>query len=124
MRVNCPVEGFGTPGGQDHVNEPSGVTIRPGTAARAARYNMESMASVQEFSCEICGIVTSNPIHWFVIQCGDSELTVLKWNSESANRTAARHFCGEGHAQVYISRWFDSICSPPKPDFTRSRTVS
>jgi hypothetical protein len=35
----------------------------------------------------------------------------------------ARHFYGEAHAQVYISRWFESICSPPKPDFTRPGSV-
>ncbi len=78
------------------------------------------MTSLQEFRCEICGTVTSNPIHWFVIQCGNSELTVLKWNAEAANAAAAHHFCGEAHAQVYISRWFDSTCSPAKPDFMRS----
>jgi hypothetical protein len=78
------------------------------------------MASIQEFRCEVCGIVTSNPIHWYVIHCGDIALTVHKWNSETANAEGARHYCGEAHAQVYISRWFDSVCSPPKPDFTRS----
>ena len=78
------------------------------------------MSSLQEFRCEVCGIITSNPIHWFVIQCGSSELTVLQWNATSANAAGARHFCGEGHAQVYISRWFESLCTPPKPDFTRS----
>jgi hypothetical protein len=81
------------------------------------------MASLQEFRCEVCGTVTSNPIHWFVIQCGDLKLTVLKWNSETANAAGARHYCGEAHAQVYISRWFDSVCSPSKPDFTRSTSV-
>jgi hypothetical protein len=78
------------------------------------------MASLQEFRCEICGQVTNNPIHWFVIQCNESALTVLRWSGESANASGARHFCGEAHAEVYISRWFDSVCSPPKPDFTRS----
>jgi len=29
------------------------------------------------------------------------------------------HFCGEAHAAVYLSRWFDSECSPSKPDFTK-----
>jgi hypothetical protein len=74
------------------------------------------MTSLKEFRCEICGTVTSHPIHWFVIQCGDSQLTVLRWDDATANANEARHFCGEAHAQVYISRWFDSICSPPKPD--------
>lgn len=78
------------------------------------------MASLQEFRCEICGILTVHPVRWYVIQCGDSQLTILKWDSTSANADGARHFCGEGHAQVYISRWFESVCSPPIPDFARS----
>jgi hypothetical protein len=75
------------------------------------------MTTMREYRCEICGIVDTHPIHWFVIQCGDSQLSVHRWNSEAANATGARHFCGEAHAEVYISRWFDSVCSPPKPDF-------
>ena len=75
------------------------------------------MTTLQEYRCEICGRITNSPNHWFVIQCGDAELTVQKWNSEAAGAAGARHFCGEAHAQVYISRWFDSICSPPKPDY-------
>lgn len=48
------------------------------------------------------------------------DLSVFKWDAKAANAPGARHFCGEAHSQVYISRWFDSICSPPKPDYTRS----
>lgn len=77
------------------------------------------MASIREYSCEVCGTVTNNPIHWFVIQCGNLELTVIKWNTEAANAPGARHYCGEAHAQIYISRWFESVCMPPKPNFTR-----
>src|SRR2546426_4100221 len=80
-------------------------------------YTEEPMTTLQEFRCEVCGIVTSNPIHWFVIRCGDSELTVHRWNSEAAEAAGARHYCGEAHAEVYISRWFDSVCAPPKPSF-------
>jgi hypothetical protein len=36
------------------------------------------MTTLQEFRCEVCGIVTNDPIHWFVIRCGDSELTVQR----------------------------------------------
>jgi hypothetical protein len=72
------------------------------------------MSSLKEFQCEICGIVSDNPTHWFVIECGDQTLTVLRWDLEVANRPSARHFCGEAHAQIYISRWFESICAPPK----------
>jgi hypothetical protein len=69
------------------------------------------MTSLQEFRCEICGRITSAPNRWFVFQCSDSELGVLKWNLEAANVAGARHFCGEAHAQVYISRWFESVCA-------------
>jgi hypothetical protein len=77
------------------------------------------MTSLQEFRCEICGQKTSSPNHWFIIQCGDSALTVLKWNAAAANAPDARHFCGEAHAEVYISRWFNSVCSPPKTDYAK-----
>jgi hypothetical protein len=82
------------------------------------------MTSLQEFRCEICGRLSSNPIHWFVIRCGDSDLTVLKWNTEAATADGARHFCGEAHAEVYISRWFEAACSPSKPDFLKSSAAS
>jgi hypothetical protein len=77
------------------------------------------MTTVQEFRCEICGIVTTEPNHWYVIRCGDAELTVHRWDSDAANAAGARHFCGEAHAEVYISRWFESVCSPPKKTFNR-----
>jgi hypothetical protein len=78
------------------------------------------MTAIREFRCEVCARVTSNPMHWFVIQCGELDLKVLKWNTEAANAPGARHYCGEAHAQVYISRWFESVCSPSKPDFVKS----
>ena len=78
------------------------------------------MTTLQEFRCEICSRIANSTNHWFVIECSDSELTVLKSNSQAGNTAGARHFCGEAHAQVYISRWFESVCSPPKPDFPGS----
>jgi hypothetical protein len=72
---------------------------------------------LQEFKCEVCGIVTSDPSRWFVIRCGSLELTLQRWNSETVQAAGARHYCGEAHAQVYISRWFESVCAPPKRSF-------
>jgi hypothetical protein len=72
------------------------------------------MATLREFKCEICGALTPTPLHWFVIECGDEKLSVHKWSQEAANAASARHFCGEAHAQVFISRWFDSVCVPLK----------
>jgi len=73
------------------------------------------MSSLKEFQCEICGSVSQNPIHWFVIECGDQKLAVIKWDLNAAMSASAHHFCGEAHAQVYISRWFESVCVPRKP---------
>ena len=74
----------------------------------------EGMSSLKEFRCEICGTVSENPIHWFVIECTDQRLAVIKWDLTAATSLTARHFCGEAHAQTYISRWFESVCVPPK----------
>jgi hypothetical protein len=77
------------------------------------------MASVIQYRCEICGTESSNPIHWFMIQCNATELKVRKWNSEDASIFGTRHYCGEAHAGVYISRWLESSCSPSRPDYNR-----
>jgi len=78
------------------------------------------MASLTEYRCDVCGTVSENPTHWFVIRCSNDQLTVLKWNSDAAGERGARHYCGEAHAQVYISRWLESACSPPKPNFSKA----
>lgn len=62
------------------------------------------------YRCEICGEESDHPVKWFVIHCGEPELTVIKWSKAAADAPGARHYCGEAHAQVYISRWFQSIC--------------
>jgi hypothetical protein len=62
------------------------------------------------YKCEICRLETSSPIRWFVIHCSDSRLGIYKWDTSEADEPRALHFCGEAHAQVYISRWFESFC--------------
>jgi hypothetical protein len=81
------------------------------------------MAFLQEFRCEICGTVSASPVHWFVIQCSKSQLTVFQWEAEVANVPGARHYCGEAHAQIYISRWFEASCTPPLPGFRASNAA-
>ena len=76
------------------------------------------MAPAAEFRCEVRGIVSAHPTHWFIIQCSRRELTVMEWDSAAADAEGARHYCGEAHAQVYISRWLAAACSPARQDFT------
>ncbi len=63
------------------------------------------------YRCEICGEESQNPNHWLVIRCNSEQLTVYKWTKEAADTPGARHYCGEAHAQVYISRWLEAACS-------------
>ena len=63
------------------------------------------------YRCEICGGESYKPIHWVVIHCDSSQLTIFKWTKEAADAPSARHYCGEAHAQVYISRWLEAACS-------------
>jgi hypothetical protein len=65
------------------------------------------------YKCEICGLESSAPVRWFVVHCSDSRLGIFKWDAAEADKKHALHFCGEGHAQVYISRWFESFCGSP-----------
>ena len=62
------------------------------------------------YRCDICGEENENPVRWIVIQCNDKQLSVFKWAKDAADAPHARHYCGEAHAQVYISRWFESFC--------------
>jgi hypothetical protein len=62
------------------------------------------------YRCEICNTESETPVRWVVIHCTNTHLTVFKWTKEAADAPHARHYCGEGHAQVYISRWFESFC--------------
>ena len=60
------------------------------------------------YRCEICGEESQKPLQWIVIHCNDAQLTIYKWTSEAADAPGARHYCGEAHAQVYISRWLEA----------------
>ena len=45
------------------------------------------MSSLKEFRCEICGTVSENPIRWFVIECTDQKLAVIKWDLTAAPKS-------------------------------------
>ena len=62
------------------------------------------------YRCEICGEESELPVRWLIIHCNSAQLTVYKWAKEASQVPGARHYCGEAHAQVYISRWFQAQC--------------
>ncbi|SPE22053.1 conserved hypothetical protein [Candidatus Sulfotelmatomonas gaucii] len=63
------------------------------------------------YRCEICGEESDNPMRWIVINCNSEQLTIHKWTKDAADARGARHYCGEAHAQVYVSRWLEAACS-------------
>jgi hypothetical protein len=54
-----------------------------GTSRRTHDSDSTSSASLDR------EINATNSVHWFVIRCGDSELTVHRWNSETASAAGA-----------------------------------
>jgi hypothetical protein len=83
-----------------------------------------NMATVIHYRCEICGTESSNPVHWFLIQCNAEDLKISKWNTAAAALPGARHYCGEAHASVYVSRWLEASCTPSLTDFNRASAGS
>ncbi len=63
------------------------------------------------YRCEVYGEESQKPVRWIAIHCNSEQLTVHKWSKEVADTPGARHYCGERHAQVYISRWLEAACS-------------
>jgi hypothetical protein len=90
----------------------NGRTHQPSTATGSPN-SQEAALIGTIYTCEICKLESSAPRGWFVIHCSDSRLAVCKWTEEEAGKPKALHFCGEAHAQVYISRWFESFCGSP-----------
>jgi hypothetical protein len=66
-----------------------------------------------EKGVSLLGLFPPNPTRWFLMRCRDSELTVHPWDPEAAKAAGARHNCGEAHAGVYVSRWFESVRTSP-----------
>jgi hypothetical protein len=62
------------------------------------------------YHCEICDAESDKPVRWIVIHCSDAQLSLFKWTKEAADAPHAQHYCGEAHAGVFISRWFESLC--------------
>jgi hypothetical protein len=77
------------------------------------------MSSLREFRCEICGRVTTNPQRWFLIECGASRLTVVRWEAESASIPGTRHLCGEADARFTSAPGSSHFARRPAP-ITRS----
>src|SRR5260370_26385947 len=73
------------------------------------------MSSLKEFQCEICGTVSENPIHWFVIECGDQKLEVIKWDLTAAGSPPRRISVARPTPKGIIAAWFNPVSCPANP---------
>jgi hypothetical protein len=63
------------------------------------------MSLIQKFHCEICGAEKRNVNNWALAEVTEAGVLVSLWREDRAKLPSVRHFCGEAHAQVFVSRY-------------------
>jgi spore coat polysaccharide biosynthesis protein SpsF (cytidylyltransferase family) len=74
------------------------------------------MSLIHKYYCEICGAEKKDVNNWFMAEISVNGVLLSHWREEQAKSADSRHFCGEAHAQVFVSRYL----SAPE-SFTRVR---
>ena len=69
------------------------------------------MTLVRKYYCEICGTEKRVLTHWFMAEVLSSGVLLSHWHDERAELFGMHHFCGEAHAQTFISRYLSSTTS-------------
>jgi predicted Fe-S protein YdhL (DUF1289 family) len=73
---------------------------------------MESNVSlIHKYYCEICGREKSTINNWCMAEVKEQGLLLSAWREARAPSAAVHHFCGEAHAQVFVSRY---LAAPEK----------
>lgn len=75
------------------------------------------MSHIHKFFCEICGREKRSANNWFLAEAKESGLLISPWREGRAATSSVHHFCGEGHAQVFISRY---LSAPEKFSLVRA----
>ncbi len=66
------------------------------------------MSLIQKYHCEICGSEKRAVNNWFMAEIQTNGVLVSHWRDERAQASGMHHFCGEAHAQVFVSRYLSS----------------
>lgn len=66
------------------------------------------MSLIQKFHCEICGAEKRNVNNWTIAEVTPAGVLVSHWSEDRAKSPSVRHFCGEAHAQVFVSRYLSA----------------
>jgi hypothetical protein len=66
------------------------------------------LSLIQKYHCEICGSEKRTVNHWLLGEVTENGVLVSVWREDRAQTMGVRHFCGEGHVQVFVSRYLSS----------------
>ena len=69
------------------------------------------MSLIQKFRCEICGTESRNVSGWLMAEVTPNGVLLSHWREGQAKSPDVHHFCGESHAQVFVSRYLASPAS-------------
>lgn len=63
------------------------------------------MSLIHKYYCEICGAEKKDVHNWFMAEVSYNGVLISHWREDKAQAPGLRHFCGEAHAQVFLSRY-------------------
>jgi len=66
---------------------------------------------IHKYYCEICGTEKTAVNNWCMAEVTVNGVLLSNWRQDRAQIPAVYHFCGEGHAQVFVSRYLSSPAS-------------
>jgi hypothetical protein len=73
------------------------------------------MSLIHKYRCEICGTEERDVNNWVMAEITSGGALLSHWREERAKSPHAHHFCGEAHAQVFVSRYLAAPTSFSAP---------
>jgi len=69
------------------------------------------LSLIHKYYCEICGTEKRAVNNWLMAEVMPTGVLLSHWREEHAQTSGMHHFCGEGHAQVFVSRYLSAPTS-------------
>ncbi|HWR14910.1 MAG TPA: hypothetical protein VN577_08780 [Terriglobales bacterium] len=66
------------------------------------------MSLIHKYYCEICGAEKRDVNNWSMAEVTSNGVLLSHWREDQAKAPSVRHFCGEAHAQVFVSRYLSA----------------
>lgn len=71
------------------------------------------MSLIHKYHCEICGAEERDVDNWVMAEITPNGALLSRWREERARAPHTHHFCGEAHAQVFLSRYLAAPATFP-----------